>query len=223
MRKLITQAQAKQITGGRTPNMPVEYENAVRSLQACIDLIDAKYWSDKADALAAWAKIYRSEEATLKAKQLKLHAYRRMAQIAEELRPSSRPIRVGDVGRIKGVCPGSRSLLIESGLKPNQADAAIKLRKISATQFDRLQHRASPPSPTQIARHIQNCSDSWRALSGGASCAVQFRSFCRRWEPKKLAAGLAPDEASKASAIYTELSEWLDAFEQALPKEIPSS
>lgn len=110
MNSVITAEQAKKITGGRTPLVPVEYEAAVKSLQACATLDEAKYWSDKSDALAAWAK------------------------------------------------------------------------------------------------------------AGGYSM-TGFRGFCRKNSAVKLAALLQPGEVSKTRELVTEIAEWLDAFEQALPKE----
>src|ERR1700722_7297053 len=71
----------------RTVPMPVEYVEACKALAACVTIDEAKRWADKAEALAAWAKIYRSDEASVQAARLKLHAYRRMGKLAEEIRP----------------------------------------------------------------------------------------------------------------------------------------
>lgn len=49
MQSVISAAEAKKITGGRTPLVPVEYETAITALQACVTLDETKYWSDKAD------------------------------------------------------------------------------------------------------------------------------------------------------------------------------
>lgn len=84
MSTVITEQQARQITGGRKPLVPVEYEAACNALAQCVDLDEAKYWSDKADALAAWAKIYRDDRISAQAKRLKLKAYRRMGELAAE-------------------------------------------------------------------------------------------------------------------------------------------
>src|ERR1700690_2101621 len=90
MKQVISAEEARKITGGRLPHMPVEYETALQALQECITLEDTKYWSDKADALAVWAKIFHSDDAARKAKQLKLKAFRRMGELARELRPGKR-------------------------------------------------------------------------------------------------------------------------------------
>lgn len=51
MKAVISSEQARQITGGRTPLVPVEFETAVKALKACTQIDEAKYWSDKASAL----------------------------------------------------------------------------------------------------------------------------------------------------------------------------
>lgn len=60
--------------------MPVVYADAVKALEACATMDEAKYYSDKSEALAAWAKIYGSQEDRKAAARLKLHAYARYAR-----------------------------------------------------------------------------------------------------------------------------------------------
>ncbi len=212
MQKLITEKQARQITGGRKPLVPVEYEVAINALSQCLEIEDAKYWSDKADALAAWAKIYRSGEAERKAKQLKLHAYRKMGQLAAELRPAR---NIG--GRTQ---PGPRVLLMENGLTQSQAAAARKLAKLDPQTFDREISRPIIKSPDFI-RKI-NCSKevshAWREMFIYWQSLASFRSFCRGHSASELASGLTGDEPEKARSYVIEIQEWLDEFEQFLPK-----
>ena len=149
MNAVLTREVARQITRGRTPLVPVEYETAVKSLQACIDLNDAKYWDDKADALAAWAKIYRSDETLRKAKMLKLHAFRRMGELAGELKPLK-----NDKG---GRQPGAIRALTDVGLSHNSAIAARRLASVRSDQRDRRLgcDRRISAGHQHDARHLQ--------------------------------------------------------------------
>lgn len=211
---VITMAQARQITGGRTPNMPVQYEDAIRSLQACIDLDDAKVWSDKADMLAAWAKLYRSDEAARKAKQLKLHAFRRMREIAEVLRP-----RKG--GGAVGGGKGPTSLLIEHGLSRPAASAAGVLARMPKRTFDSYLNRPKPPSPFVFNREGSNNSESFKIINNHG--IREFRAWTRAQDATLLAKGLKADEAERINEMVSEVIEWLDEFEQALPKTVTAS
>jgi hypothetical protein len=220
MNNVITERQARQITGGRTPLVPVEYEAAVNALQACVNIDEAKYWSDKADALAAWAKIYRSDDAGRKARQLKLHAFRRMGTLAQELRPKK------FIGGTGGMLPGPQTLLVENGLTESHAKAARVLAKASQVDFERAVNSKNPPS-LSTARNIllkgkHGCSDAWTVISRGGGSGVTLsscRSFCRRYKARDLARGLVGDEVDASRKLATEISEWLDEFLQALPKK----
>jgi hypothetical protein len=220
MTPVITSKQAKQVTGGRAPFEIAEYETAINALAACVTLDEAKYWDNKADAIAAWAKIYHDETAARRAKQLKLHAYRRMGQLAQELRPTR-------LGSLPGVCGGGNprgapSLLMEQGLRRSQALIAVRFAKTDAARFKEFIEAPRPPSfSTAYKSLVGKGSDAWQSFAGTGQGVSHFRAFIRSHSAGKLAAELAPDEAEKARALVTELQEWLDEFEQHLPKAKP--
>lgn len=211
MQQLITAKQAKQITRGRTPLVPVQYEAALNALSECISLDDAKVWSDKADALAAWAKIYRSDDVNRKAKMLKLHAYRRMGQLASEIRPATTRNK-----------PGPNSVLLESGLNSAQSRAALQIARTSERTFKKVVNADEVPSPSTF--YLQSRSptsardEGWDCFAYGANSAMSFRSFCRRYPAARLARSIGREHAESARALATELTEWLDEFEQALSR-----
>jgi hypothetical protein len=210
--------EAKQTTEPAAPavNVPVEYESAVRSLIACSTLDDAKYWSDKADALAAWARIYHHDRAGLEAKRLKLHAYRRMGELAKELRPGG-ALGKAPGGLALGRAPGPQSLLIEAGLSKLQARSAARLRDLPLTKFSALVNSPRPPSPSTV-HACHRGSSAWFELTRPGGSPMSFRTWTRGHDSKSLAKLLAPDEVDKARTLVTELIEWLDDFERHLPK-----
>jgi hypothetical protein len=210
--QVITAEQAKKITGGRTPLVPVEYETAVNALQACIDLNEAKYWKDKAEMLSAWAKMYHHDRAGLLAKRLKLHAFRRMGQLAEQLRPTKYATK-GHIGRQ----PGASKLLEEHGVNRNQATLMIRLGKVPDRKFESVVNSPAPPSPSYFyALHEGNSSDGWRSLRNGGF--KSFLSFLRGHRPREVARSIRRDEVLRVRSCVLEAMEWLDTFDQTLPK-----
>ncbi len=179
MRAVLTAEIARQITHGRTPLVPVEYETAVKALAECCTLDESKYWSQKADALAAWAKIYRQDDALRKAKMLKLHAFRRMGQLSEELRPVRKPLGAGS-GR--GTLPGPRSLLREQGLSVAETAAARMLGGLELGKFKRLLSSPRPLAPT-TARYMTRPDEAsiWHDIQRGG---CSFRSVMRRHDSR---------------------------------------
>lgn len=217
---VITRDQARQITHGRTPLVPVEYEEAVKNLQACSTLDEAKYWSDKSDALAAWAKIYRNDKAGREARRLKLHAYRRMGEIAHELRPrKSGAVKGAPAG--SGNLPGAPALLKQSGLQQHEADACSAIAKIPQRKFERYLNSDRPPAPSSLlAKFSSGASEAWRTVSGvhGGQSVVGFAGWCRGKDAKALAKGLTADERERARKCAAEIAEWIDEFEAAISK-----
>jgi hypothetical protein len=214
---VLTKAQAKSVTRGRTPLVPVEYEEAIKALEACCTLDEAKYWGDKADALAAWAKIYHSDTAQRRARQLKLHAYRRMAVLAEELRP--RKWRPGADNKRNGSSQGAKSLLIEHGLRDHDAVNATFLARMPKREFAELTNRPSPPTPnTARSEAIHSAASAAYKMLHDFLSLERFCTFCINHKARIVAKGLTVTEAEKLRGTAVRISEWLDEFEQHLPR-----
>lgn len=214
MQTVITMQQAKKITGGRTPLVPVQYETALRALSECISLDEAKVWSDKADALAAWAKIYRSNDAERKARALKLHAYRRMAQLAKELRPT-KPGPFGD---------GPAKLLQrEHGFTKTQAACVLAVGNAPKSSFERMASSPNPPSPHFFRRTIGNESGIQRAYSKNAVRVVSdFYRYAKENDPVVCAQACAAEYVNP-NVVRDQIeyiAGWLDDFERSIPKKI---
>jgi len=161
--------------------LPVEYENAIQALATCIRLDETKLWDSKADLLLMWAKVNKSPEAELAAKRLKLYSYRRIGQIAGELRPMKRGTRKGATRA--GQEPGPVSLLIENGFNRGQANAARLIAKIPEAQFAEL--LKSPVAPTTAATSTLLVSGDpvWREFM---RYACGLRSFLQRRSAKEI-------------------------------------
>lgn len=187
-------------------HLPVQYEEACKSLAACVTIDEAQYWSDKSDALAAWARIYRSDRAAVEARRLKLHAYRRMGQLAAELRPNKRRFSKSS----------AYTLLRESGLTKQQAGSARTLANQTEEAFQRLVDLPRPPAPISFftKSFYREDTTSWRHFQ----YLVKFRQTCRAKDPKEIARGFTIEEANNARPAIREVQEWLDTLEQYLPK-----
>ena len=199
--------------------VPVKYSAAVKALAACRNIDDAKYFSDKAEALAVWAKIYKNDEAKIEAQRLRLHAYRRMGILAREIRPGGAG---SNPGRNRGRGPGVMSVLKGVGLAPHQASASSAISKLSEKRFGEIMKSVPPPAPGSFSLKLSGVSDAWKALTGhnGSTAYTSmtgFRCFCRKSDPKKLAKSLSAGEVGKAREMITEIIEWADTFDQYLP------
>lgn len=127
--------------------LPVSYTNAVKALTECRDLDEAKEFDDASEALAAWARIYNDDQVGRQAKQLRLHAHRRMGQLAREIAPV-KPKKGG------GRTGGPVAKLKEHGLTRHKAEASNHLGKMSDPEFQILVDADDPPAPTTVTRRF---------------------------------------------------------------------
>lgn len=192
------------------PALPVQYESACRALAECRTIDEAKYFDSKADALAAWAKIYNNDRAAVEAKRLKLHAYRRMGEIARELQP---PYRKGERSNTKtGSLPGHVALLKASGLKPSQATAASYISSMTAQSFEAAVSRDRPMAPSTLLPRIKEThSGSFVALVSNRSgfSLPAMESFVARHPAAELANGLTLEEKRHVAEISKSLMLWM--------------
>ena len=200
-----------------TANVPIKYTTAVKALAACRNIDEAKYYADKSDALAAWAKIFKHDEAAVEAKRLKLHAYRRMGVIASELQPQH-----SYGGTTHGSSPGPGALLRQAGLKKHEASAANALARVNTRKFRKEVALERPHAPSFFINTLSTASDGWLKISSSNGQSggqmASFRCFCRRYDPKEIAKTLTASESAKAKEMATEIIEWLDTLDQYLPR-----
>lgn len=194
-------------------DMPVVYAEALRALEVCTTIDMAKYYADKADALAAWAKIHGCKKDLKLIARIKLHAYAWMGRIAGELRP----VRNGKgKGSGSGAAAGPQSLLMEAGLSASSANAARKLATLSAKKLDEHgDNGLSPSTAHQRSTPRYSSSPEWAEISRECSST---RGCFRRNPARKVALSVPTDEIKKAREMFTEISDWIDEFDRCLPK-----
>ena len=211
--KSLTIADARAIASSKNFRMPLVYREAVDALKKCKHLEESRVFVDQAEALAVWARIYRHDEAGRQAKQLKLHAHRRMGQLARELAP-------GKVKAGGGREPGPVAKLQEYGLSRHQSDAANHLAKMGKRDFNKLIKQDSPPAPTSVTRRFRQpgTTTQWELLRQSQRNPFACKGFIEKNNPTKLARSLNKGEVDFARKIALQLIDWLDEFEAALPK-----
>jgi hypothetical protein len=193
------------------PSLPVKYHEACRALAECTTIDEAKQWHDKAEALAAWAKIYKNDQAGVEARRLKLHAYRRMGILAEQIQPGKRVTVSNDNGSgLRGQTPGPVSLLKDHGFTKSQARDIRVSATIGQAEFDSLTSLPRPPSPSLLRMKTANGTDAWRLISMLGYGLGAFRGFTRKFKAADLAVGLNSKEKEDTARMCVEVMEWLD-------------
>ena len=201
MQSVVTAEQARKITKGRTPHVPVEYETACKALEACCTLEESKYWSDKADALAAWAKIFHDSKIERQAKILKLRAYARMGELARELYP--KPVYNGNGGG----CRGARTELAErAGMTLTAADIAIRLSRVPPEKRKEFESRPRIQSPSTAVNHATGPDNK---AANALWALTSFASTCRSASPGEVKKYAATHLHCKLLENAEEVYDWL--------------
>lgn len=195
------------------PIAPIQYEKAVQALEACATLDEAKLFDNKVDALAAWAKIYCDDRAAIASRRLKLHAYRRIGTLAEQMRPTP-PGRPGGNFR-----KGAQSLLVEKGFTQGNAIAALRVARVPAQEFAEAVRSERPPSPSMFVQVRTRKNPDYARLSIRVSGLL---SLLRKQDFAKLAASMDEKDTTSAMERNAETVRLIEQFQGLLRTRLAS-
>lgn len=216
-----------------------------KAITECTTIALGVYLDNRIDVIAALAKYLKDDKLTIAAKRVKLENYRKLGELAELERPTARLSgytseqkrerrnqqarefkkrkETGAQMPGRGTSKGAASLLKGSGFTDKQAHRILAISRIPDDKFKEIIKEPIPPAPVVAATFGLGNSSLSRGVSSSnyrefSHHGTTFRAVCRKNPPVELARGMTVDEAKKAREIVVELQEWLDAFEQALPK-----
>jgi hypothetical protein len=127
--------------------LPETYERAKTALAECSSIDECKDWSDKAAALASYAKM--SDDDTLRkyAERIQARAIRRCGELFRQLdRPEQggRPKNGMDA-------PTVSSAARDAGMSKHQQVQAVRVAAVPEPQFTELVDSDTPPTITKLA------------------------------------------------------------------------
>ena len=126
--------------------LPRTYEAAKSALAQCQALDECKDWSDKAAALASYAKQAEDDALLKMATRIKARAVRRAGELLRQIEPAT------GTTKKEGDRPFSRAdAASEAGLSKHQQKQATRIAAISEADFNSQVDGQSPPTLTQLA------------------------------------------------------------------------
>lgn len=183
-----------------TKPLPMVFSAAVAAVVACRSIDEAKYWDNKADALAAWAKIYADDAVAREARALKLFAYRRMGSLAEQIR--------GAHGS-----GGAEAVLRENGFRATQARYISRVSRVPEIEFQDAIRSPRPPSPSTLVAATFRVNKTWAEYSGRLNT---YLSIARRTDPDELVGSMDQAERTRAVRLVGELIAHADLLHECL-------
>ena len=134
-------------------NLPRTYEAAKTALAECSALDECKDWSDKAAALASYAKQAQDETLMTMAQRIKARAVRRSGELLKQIDSA----KGGDRKSEQYQSEGDHTLISrdaaarEAGMSKHQQVQATRIASVPQKDFDAQVESPTPPTLTQLA------------------------------------------------------------------------
>lgn len=128
--------------------LPQTYEAAKLALATCESMDECKDWSDRAAALASYAKQAGDDELMKRAVRIRDRAIRRCGELLKQFdgRPENAKQSEDDLTLMS-----QRQAAAEAGLSVHQQRTAVRVANVPDEQFEELVESEEPPTVTKLA------------------------------------------------------------------------
>jgi hypothetical protein len=138
--------------------LPASYETARTAIAECARIDECKTWSDKAAALAAYARQAKDDSLAVYARRIQARALRRAGELLKDVPRGDEATRYGRDGTVP---PGDSTsyenpvgrakAADQAGLSERQRKTALRVAAIPAEEFDCAIESQAPPTVTELA------------------------------------------------------------------------
>lgn len=126
--------------------LPETYENAKTALAECSNIDECKSWSDKAAALASYARQSKDDSMRKMAERIQARAIRRAGEILKQIEPGkNQHTALADGG------PSRREAGDDAGLSYRQQKTAVNVANVPESEFTGMVESDNPPTVTKLA------------------------------------------------------------------------
>lgn len=203
--------------------LPQLYQNARMALAKCAKVDECQNWSDKAKALASYAKQSQDHALFHYAKRIAVRATQRVGLLLKEI-PSAQKVALKQgARRVAGDLTGRFAIGKAAGLSAGQVKTALRVASVPALKFERLVEGDEPPTISEMAKLGTTKREEITARPDGFAETTQILGALRRLEekltitPRKAAAALLDDDERKSvGAVARKTAKWLDEFNEIL-------
>ncbi|HMH29047.1 MAG TPA: hypothetical protein VK580_10705 [Steroidobacteraceae bacterium] len=208
--------------------LPQKYEAARAAIAECVRLDECKSWSDKAAALASYARQAKDDSLRVMAIRIQARAERRCGELLKQIEPA----QGGDRGNsATGGRPpvGSRKAAADqAGLSEHQRKTALRVAAIPEVEFNRQVESARPPTVTRLAdqgrtQRVSLPDPAAETLKAACTALDEFAKFCDTHDPLETARVFSTDDAVMAARYASTIHEWLETYTDCLELARPHS
>lgn len=205
--------------------LPATYEQAKIALIKCNNIDECVEWSDKAMALASYAKQAEDETLERTATRIRARAIRRCGELLKQVDG-----RGGDRTKTDGTDSSARmsisqrALAAQAGLSERQQVTAVRVANIPQETFERAVEGEEKVTVTKLASmgkqtrqpvadHLQGRDPhQFSAATHTMGAMRRFAEKCAEHDAAFIAAGVLPSEVAEARRLVASIDAWLDRF-----------
>jgi len=130
-----------------TARLPMSYEQARQALAECVRMDECKEWSDRAEALASYARQSQDDELRRMCDRIQARAIRRCGELLQEI-PRGTGANQGERDGTVPLDPTRKSAADAAGLSERQRKTALRVANVSDEEFEDLVESDDPPTVT---------------------------------------------------------------------------
>jgi len=200
--------------------LPQTYEAAKVALSNCASIDECKDWSDRAEALASYAKQADDDSLRIMADRIQARAVRRCGELLKQFDGRGRP------SENSGVAPpvSQREAASQAGISRGQQRTAVRVANVPEPTFEAAVESPAPPTVTKLAdmgrqrREPTPPPPTWTPPEGFQEATKllgrvrDFARFCAAHDPALVAGGVMPGEAFDLRQQVSTIDGWLDRF-----------
>ena len=196
--------------------LPKTYETAKAALAECTQIDECKDWADKAEAMAAYARMSEDDALRKMANKVKAQAIRRCGELLKQYDGR------GNNQHKVGGRPIQRAAASDAGMSEHQQKQAVRVASVPEEVFTAQVESDNPPTVTALAEQgktprplvdLQGRDPEEYSLATSAQGHLRdFAAFAARTDPAAVARGTKPHEATAIRQHIGTLDAWLDVL-----------
>ena len=202
-------------------SLPATYQSAKTALTDCAEIDECKNWSDKAMALAAYARMADDDELQNMCRRIQSRAVRRCGELLKQHSAPGRrtDIQPSEVDHGRSQHEAARA----AGMSEHQELTAVRVANIPEDEFEEAVESDNPPTVTALAQQgkasrakDEPLSKSWtppdgfKEATGFLNTLRDFAAACQDHKAEAVANGVMPQEIAGARANASTIRTWLD-------------
>jgi hypothetical protein len=197
--------------------LPQRYEAARNAIAECERIDECKGWSDRAAALASYARQAKDDSLRVMAVRIQARAERRCGELLKQIPRADEATRYGQVGAVPPVTRTQAAT--NAGLSERQRKTALRIASVPEATFDAHVESARPPSITELANIGKEtrkaASSPWQEIECAETreaCETleRFAEYCERSSSEGIGRAVNTNEAQEIRRLIAIADSWLD-------------